>query len=50
MYAGAALSLVGVAVSLTAVSRAKRFFEQSPAPITASELNDIVFAIVAGLS
>ncbi len=49
MYAGAALSLVGIAVSLATVSRIKRIFEQGSAPFSPSQVNDLVSAVVVFL-
>jgi hypothetical protein len=49
MYAGAAWSLISIGFSLIAVSGIKRVFEQSSAPVTASQLNDLVSAVVGVL-
>jgi len=49
MYAGAALSLFGIAISLAAVDSTRRVFEQSSSPLTPSQINDFVSAIVGFL-
>jgi hypothetical protein len=46
MYAGAVLSLVSIAISLATVSSTKRVFEQGSSPLTPSQINDFVAAIV----
>jgi hypothetical protein len=49
MYAGAASSLISILVSLNAVSGIKRVIGQSSAPVPASQLNDLVGALVGAL-
>jgi hypothetical protein len=46
MYAGAAMSLIALVVSFTAVSTIRRALQSSSVPFTASELNELVNGLV----